>query len=109
MVNKENNKLEEIKFFNYTLSIMSGKWKMLIIFHLGYRKVMRYGELKREINGITHNMLSKQLKELEKEKLIIRKEYPQIPPKVEYLLSNKGLSLLPITETMCNWGKQYPQ
>ncbi|PJN91760.1 winged helix-turn-helix transcriptional regulator [Bacillus sp. mrc49] len=88
---------------------MSGKWKMLIIFHLGYRKVMRYGELKREINGITHNMLSKQLKELEKEKLIIRKEYPQIPPKVEYLLSNKGLSLLPITETMCNWGKQYPQ
>ncbi|MED4072132.1 winged helix-turn-helix transcriptional regulator [Priestia endophytica] len=86
---------------------MSGKWKMLIIFHLGYKKVMRYGELKRAINGITHKMLSKQLKELEKEQLIIRQEYSQIPPKVEYFLSNKGVSLLPITEAMCNWGKKH--
>ncbi|MFD0084707.1 winged helix-turn-helix transcriptional regulator [Priestia megaterium] len=106
-MNKEVPDFPESKSFNYTLSIMSGKWKMLIIFHLGYRKVMRYGELKRAINGITHNMLSKQLKELERENLIVRKEYSQIPPKVEYFLSDKGLSLLPITETMCNWGKQY--
>ncbi|MGG2090729.1 helix-turn-helix domain-containing protein [Priestia aryabhattai] len=106
-MNKELTDFPEAKSFNYTLSIMSGKWKMLIIFHLGYRKVMRYGELKRTINGITHNMLSKQLKELEKENLIVRKEYSQIPPKVEYFLSDKGLSLLPITKIMCNWGKKY--
>ncbi|MFD9624850.1 winged helix-turn-helix transcriptional regulator [Peribacillus muralis] len=108
-MNQQDQHFEDAKFFYYTLSIMSGKWKMLIIFHLGYSKVMRYGELKKAIDGITHNMLSKQLKELEKEKLLIRKEYSQIPPKVEYFLSDKGLSLLPITETMCNWGRQYNQ
>jgi len=61
-----------------------------------------YGELKRAINGITHNMLSIQLKELEKENLIVRKEYFKIPPKLEYFSSDKGLSLLPITKIMCN-------
>jgi DNA-binding HxlR family transcriptional regulator len=66
---------------------------------------MRYGELKRDINGITHKMLSKQLKELEKDQLIIRQEYSQIPPKVEYSLTDKGVSLLPLTEAICNWGK----
>lgn len=84
---------------------MSGKWKMLIIFFLGRNKVMRYNELKRSINGITYKMLSKQLKELEKEQLIIRQEYSQIPPKVEYSLSDKGVSLLPITKIMCDCGK----
>lgn len=86
---------------------MSGKWKMLIIFFLGRNKVMRYNELKRSINGITHKTLSKQLKELEKEQLIIRQEYSQIPPKVEYSLSDKGVSLLPITKIMCDWGEKH--
>lgn len=70
-------------------------------------KTVRYNELKRLIGGITHKTLSSQLKELEADGLIIRKEYPQIPPKVEYSLSEKGQSLYPILEAMCRWGEQY--
>lgn len=90
--------------FEYTLSIIGGKWKMIIMFWLSKRDVLRYGELKSNITGITHKVLSKQLKELEYDGVIIRKEYAQIPPKVEYSLSEKGLSLMPILKEMCRWG-----
>ena len=90
--------------FEYTLSILSGKWKMVIMFWLSKRKILRYGELKKCINGITHKMLSAQLKELEANDIIVRTEYHQVPPKVEYFLSEKGLSLMPILEEMCAWG-----
>jgi len=93
--------------FEYTLSIIGGKWKMSIMFWLSKRKIMRYGELKKSITGITHKMLSSQLKELEYEGVIIRKEYHQIPPKVEYFLSEKGWTLMPILEEMCKWGHLY--
>lgn len=92
--------------FEYTLSIISGKWKLKIIYLLACIGIARYGELKKNINGITHKMLSSQLKELENENIILRKEYPQIPPKVEYSLTQKGLSLMPIVEYMCDWGKE---
>ena len=91
--------------FEYTLSIIGGKWKMRIIYELGCESTLRYGELKRTISYITHKMLSTQLKELENDGLIIRKEYPQVPPKVEYSLSDKGLSMFPIIDEMCRWGK----
>ncbi|WP_378953627.1 winged helix-turn-helix transcriptional regulator [Pelosinus sp. sgz500959] len=90
--------------FEYTLSMIGGKWKMSIMFWLSKRNIMRYGELKHSINNITHKMLSNQLKELEGNHIIIRKEYHQIPPKVEYSLSPKGQSLMPILEEMCKWG-----
>lgn len=90
--------------FEYTLSIIGGKWKMIIMFWLSKKKIMRYGELKKSIKGITHKMLSNQLKELENDKIIIRKSYGEVPPRVEYYLSEKGLSLMPILEEMCNWG-----
>lgn len=90
----------------YTLSIIGGKWKIIIMFWLWKCEVMRYGELKKSIKGITHKMLSSQLKELEADNIILRKEYSQIPPKVEYSLSKKGLSLMPILRGMCNWGKE---
>ena len=93
--------------FEYTLSVIGGKWKMIIMFWLLQREVLRYGELKRCIAGVTHKMLSAQLKELEADGIIIRKEYQQIPPKVEYSLSDKGLSLMPILEEMCQWGHQH--
>ena len=88
----------------YTLSIFEGKWKWLIIDVLSQEGVIRYGELKRCLPGITHKMLSQQLKELEKMQLILRKSYHQIPPKVEYSLTKKGTTLLPIIELMCKWG-----
>ncbi|MDF2888971.1 MAG: transcriptional regulator, HxlR family [Lacrimispora sp.] len=90
--------------FEYTLSIVSGKWKLKIIYLLACTTPVRYGVLKRNISGITHKMLSTQLKELEKENVIGRKEYPQVPPKVEYYLTPKGESLIPIVLAMCEWG-----
>jgi len=89
----------------YTLDVIGGKWKLLILYYLMTEKVKRYGELKRCISGITHKMLSTQLKELEKKGIILRKEYPQIPPKVEYSLTEKGATLLPILGMMYDWGE----
>ncbi len=95
------------KPFEYTLSLVGGKWKMNILFWIWHHEVLRYGELKKVLGKITHKMLSTQLKELEADDLIIRKEYPQVPPKVEYRLSEKGLSLMPVLHEMCIWGQNY--
>ncbi|ADG01074.1 putative transcriptional regulator [Clostridium botulinum F str. 230613] len=80
---------------------------MHILFWLWHRKVMRYSEIKRVLKNITHKMLSNQLKELQADGLIIRKEYPQVPPKVEYRLTDKGDSLMPVLDAMCKWGHQF--
>lgn len=93
--------------YGYTLSMIGGKWRLVILYWLVEREIVRYNELQRLIGTITHRTLSKQLKELEDDGLIIRKEYPQIPPKVEYSLSEKGRSLFPIMEAMCQWGEQH--
>ena len=68
--------------FAYAMSLIDGKWKMHILFWLWKKEVLRYSELKRSLGKITHKMLSTQLKELESDGLIIRREYPQVPPKV---------------------------
>ena len=92
--------------FGYTLSIIGGKWKMIIMFWLVEYKVLRYGELKRLVGQISDKVLNQQLKELERDGIILRKEYPQIPPKVEYSLTERGLSLMPILEAICEWGEE---
>ena len=89
------------------LSILSGKWKLKLLYFIGYYEKIRYGELKRQAAPITHKMLSTQLKELEADGLIIRKEYPQVPPKVEYILSEKGYGLLPMFDELYNWIIKY--
>ncbi len=91
--------------FGYTLSIIGGKYKMLILYALSELEVMRHNELKRHIGGISFKTLSLALKDLENDNLIVRKEYPQIPPKVEYSLSTRGASLIPILNTLCEWGE----
>ncbi len=90
--------------FSYTLSLISGKYKMTILYTLMEFKVVRYNELRRYIKGITYKTLTSSLRELEDDGLICRKEYPQIPPKVEYSLSSLGKSLMPILDQMCEWG-----
>jgi len=95
--------------FSYTLSLINGKYKMTILYALMEFDVVRYNELQRYIKDISYKTLSLSLKELEKDKLIIRKEYPQIPPKVEYSLSEKGKSLIPILDQMCEWGSKNKQ
>lgn len=90
-----------------TLSIIGGKWKMLIMWHLGKEGTKRFGELRTLIPGITQRMLVSQLRELEEDHIIHREVYPVVPPKVEYSLTNQGESLLPILEAMYEWGKNY--
>jgi DNA-binding HxlR family transcriptional regulator len=88
----------------YTLSVFEGKWKWLIIYVLSEEGTIRYGQIKRFLPDITHKMLSSQLKGLEKMGLISRKVYNEIPPKVEYSLTKKGKTLLPIIDLLCEWG-----
>ncbi|MGG4383049.1 helix-turn-helix domain-containing protein [Priestia megaterium] len=92
--------------FGYTLSLIGGKYKMIIMYWLAEKKVMRHNELKRCIGTISYKTLSVMLKDLERDGLIIRKEFPQIPPKVEYSLSERGLSLIPLLDMMCEWGEK---
>lgn len=91
--------------FGYTLSLISGKYKMPVIFWLYQNKVIRFNELKRLVGSVSFKTLSTTLKELERDKLIKRKEYPQVPPKVEYSLTDRGKSLVPILDLMCGWGE----
>ena len=95
------------KPFTYTMSLIGGQWKMQILFWLWKSEIMRYSELKRSLEGITHKMLSNQLKELENDRLIIRTEYPQVPPKVEYKLSERGKTLMPVLHSVCHWGIEH--
>jgi DNA-binding HxlR family transcriptional regulator len=90
-----------------TLSIIGGKWKMLIMWYLGKEGTKRFGELKSLIPGITQRMLVSQLRELEEDLIIHREVYPVVPPKVEYSLTERGESLMPILDAMYEWGKNY--
>ncbi len=89
-----------------TLRIIGGRWKLLILKEL-FQETKRFGELHRSLNGITQKMLTQQLRELEKDGIIIRKVYPQIPPKVEYSVTQTGLSLKPILDLMHQWGSRH--
>lgn len=102
----QNSHIEDSGFY-YTLSLINGKYKMAILYTLATFEVVRFNELKRFINVIPYKTLSSTLKELENDKLIIRKEYPQIPPKVEYSLSERGKSLIPLLDQMCDWGEKH--
>ena len=90
----------------YTLSKVGGKWKTVILWHTAFDGTYRSGELKKLLPGISHKMLSQQLKELEQEGLITRKQYNVVPPKVEYSISEKGLSLKPLLQAMHDWGSE---
>lgn len=106
-----NNYIEKANFedtgFSYTLSLISGKYKMVILYCLMEFGIVRYNELKRYIKTISHKTLSTSLKELENDGLVLRKEYPQIPPKVEYSLTDKGKSLMQILDQLCIWGEEH--
>lgn len=101
----ENANFEDTGF-SYTLSLINGKYKMVILYCLMEFQVVRYNQLKRYIKTISHKTLSCALKELEADGLILRQEYPQIPPKVEYRLSPRGESLMQILDQLCVWGEQ---
>lgn len=92
--------------FSYTLSLISGKYKMVILYCLMEYETVRFNELRRYLKKISDKTLSTNLKELERDRLIVRKEYPQIPPKVEYSLSERGRSLMAVLDQLCVWGEE---
>lgn len=91
----------------YTLKLIKGKYKMRVLYTLMEFGVVRFGEIKRYLGEISFYMLNKTLKELEADDLIKRKEYDQLPPKVEYSLTERGKSLIPLLDIMCQWGNEH--
>ena len=85
---------------------IGGKWKIRILFNLSRKKKVRFGELKRNLKTITQQMLSKQLKELEQDGIVNRKVIQIMPPKVEYSLTEFGLSVMPILRSFSEWNKR---
>lgn len=90
-----------------TLGLIGEKYKVVIIWYLSENGVLRYNELQKLLLGVTPKMLISQLRELEEDKLIKRKVYPVVPPKVEYSLTELGKSLIPILQEMKTWGEKY--
>ncbi len=88
-----------------SLKLVGGKWKISIIYNLR-KGPTRFGELKRMLSPITQQMLTKQLREMERDQLIIRKVFEVVPPKVEYSLTKFGLSLSPVLDSWCKWGTE---
>ncbi|WP_420936122.1 winged helix-turn-helix transcriptional regulator [Alteromonas sp. A081] len=89
-----------------SLEIIGGKWKGVILWHLCH-KTLRFSQLRRRLQGVTQKMLTQQLRELERDKLVNRKVYAEVPPRVEYSLTELGRTLEPTLRQLCDWGKQY--
>lgn len=90
----------------FTLAMIGGRWKIPILFHLlAGRK--RFSDLARAITGVTQKMLTQQLREMERNGLVERQVFAQVPPKVEYSLTELGVSLEPVVESMCRWGQAH--
>ncbi|CAM4153403.1 regulatory protein [Bacillus manliponensis] len=90
--------------FDATIQLIQGKWKIMILYELYEDPMKRFGELQRYILNISHKTLTNQLRELERDGLIERTIYPEVPPRVEYSLTRKGLSLIPLLNMICDWG-----
>jgi DNA-binding HxlR family transcriptional regulator len=91
----------------FAMNQISGKWKLVILWHIYDQEVIRFGELMKSINKITHKMLSNQLKELVNDGIIHKEIYKEIPPKVEYSLTEHGKTLIPIMEMLFEWGSKH--
>ena len=88
------------------LRLLEGRWKLIILFHLFDGKVQRYSDLEKLISGISQKMLSQQLRQLEADGIVARKLYPQVPPKVEYRLTDWGQALCPALDGLLKWAEQ---
>ena len=103
MIKKEN--LPECPVAT-TVELIGSKWKLLILKYL-LNKTMRYNEVKREIDGISQKVLTSTLKSMVEDGIVIRTSYPEVPPRVEYSLSEIGESMRPVIDVMADWGNTY--
>lgn len=112
-VNADGQTIDESQFegtgYSYTMSLISGKHKMVILYCLMEFQPVRFNEMRRYLGRISDKTLSQNLKELEADGLIERREYPQIPPKVEYRLTERGASLMEVLDQLCVWGQENRQ
>ena len=90
------------------LNILSGKWKLKILWHIS-KGTVRFNELQRLLGNITTKTLTQQLRELEEQKIVLRNVFPEVPPRVEYSLSEIGITLKPVLGELCKWGKIYQE
>jgi DNA-binding HxlR family transcriptional regulator len=87
-----------------TMSVIEGRWKTVVLCKLAMKKKLRFNQMIKEIDGVSPRILSKQLRELESDGVILRTSFPEIPPRVEYQLTEKGESLIPLLKVMGDWG-----
>lgn len=108
-----NMRLNKVHCKNYTseieitIEILSGKWIVLLLTHLGEKQIVRFNEFRKVFPDISQKMLSQQLKKLEENRIIKKEIFNVIPPKVEYRLTQEGEKLIPLLDTMQVWGKEY--
>lgn len=93
----------------HAMNQIAGKWKLVILWHIYDHEVIRYGDLQRLCDKISHKMLSNQLKELVTDGIIHKEIYQQIPPKVEYSLTELGKTIIPIMDLLYQWGSKHPR
>jgi DNA-binding HxlR family transcriptional regulator len=89
-----------------TANLFTGKWKVLILWHLSFR-AMRFAEVRDMLPGVSEKVLTAQLRQLEKDSLILREVTPTVPPRVDYRLSPSGEDMIPVMETMCQWSGKH--
>lgn len=106
-----DKKISEARFcdtgYSYTLSLISGKYKPIILYGLMEYEPVRFNEMQRYLGKVADKTLSQNLKELERDGLISRKMYPEVPPKVEYSLTERGHSLMQVLDKLCEWGLEH--
>ena len=100
-----NSRLDDCPL-TFALNLIGGKWRLPIIWALSKNGAMRYNELRRSIGGITNMMLTQSLRELESYGIVYRKQYMEIPPRVEYSLTQSGENLIPALKALASWGKE---
>lgn len=103
---KSTSAIERCRTISTIQKLLGGKWKIEIIYYIAFLDIHRFGELRRQIAEITESSLTKQLRELEADGFITRQDYHEIPPHVEYTLTDLGKSFIPVLEYMKRWGDE---
>ena len=107
----DRNPIEEARFsdtgYSYTLSLISGKYKPVILYCLMEYEPVRFNQMQRYLGRVADKTLSQNLKELERDGLIRRKMHPEVPPRVEYSLTERGSSLVHVLDRLCDWGLEH--
>lgn len=104
---KTESAIKRCKTVSAIQKIIGGKWKIEILYYIGIEKINRFGKLRRRIGEITESSLTKQLRELERDGFLLRYDYKEIPPRVEYSLTDKGKSFMRVLKYMQKWGEDH--